>query len=187
MKASGMDYLCSDCGIGNSHNGKPLVLHVDHKDGNSHNDEIGNLRYLCPNCHSQTETWCGRNWANKRSKTMREELDLLSDPDLLEFLSRYDVHELSERFGLPYATLWRYFKKRGIKKPKKPETGARHRVVERPAKEELADAIQRESFKSLSRRYGVADNTIRKWCKQYGIDLSTSLYWRGLKDRQSNQ
>lgn len=51
---------CSFCFI-TSWNDKPLSLHLDHIDGNHSNNEIINLRLLCPNCHSQTETYCGKN------------------------------------------------------------------------------------------------------------------------------
>lgn len=37
--------------------GKPLTLHVDHVDGDWSNNKIENLRFLCPNCHSQTSTF----------------------------------------------------------------------------------------------------------------------------------
>lgn len=47
---------CEECGIGNEYNGKPLSMHLDHIDGNHHNHVFKNLRILCPNCHSQTET-----------------------------------------------------------------------------------------------------------------------------------
>lgn len=50
-------------------NKKSLSLHVDHIDGNSDNNIPDNIRLLCPNCHSQTETFCGRNKKNtKRSQ-----------------------------------------------------------------------------------------------------------------------
>ena len=52
---------CSECGNPGFHNGKPLVLHLDHEDGDNSNNELSNLRMLCPNCHSQTETFGGRN------------------------------------------------------------------------------------------------------------------------------
>jgi len=51
---------CIKCGI-NDWNGKPLRLHLDHIDGDNQNDSQENLRYLCPNCHSQTKTYCGKN------------------------------------------------------------------------------------------------------------------------------
>ncbi len=48
---------CSQCGLGSLWNDKYLTLHMDHIDGNKKNNELTNLRFLCPNCHQQTETW----------------------------------------------------------------------------------------------------------------------------------
>lgn len=44
----------------------PITLELDHIDGNSENNQLENLRLLCPNCHSQTETWKNRNKGNGR-------------------------------------------------------------------------------------------------------------------------
>lgn len=52
--------VCSLCGQKNSWNNLPLVLQIDHIDGNRENNSIDNLRMLCPNCHSQTITFSGR-------------------------------------------------------------------------------------------------------------------------------
>lgn len=49
---------CSICGI-NEWQGKSLTLHFDHIDGDNKNNSRENVRYICPNCHSQTETYCG--------------------------------------------------------------------------------------------------------------------------------
>jgi 5-methylcytosine-specific restriction endonuclease McrA len=49
---------CVECGVTNIYNGKKLVLHLDHINGNNKDNRIENLRFLCPNCHSQTETYC---------------------------------------------------------------------------------------------------------------------------------
>lgn len=58
---AGMPYVCALCGIPPSWNGLSLTLHVDHIDGNRCDSRIENLRFLCPNCHSQTANWAGRN------------------------------------------------------------------------------------------------------------------------------
>jgi Zn finger protein HypA/HybF involved in hydrogenase expression len=51
--------------------GKPLKLQVDHIDGNNRNNVRENLRALCPNCHSNTDTFCGKN-INKGSKKVSD-------------------------------------------------------------------------------------------------------------------
>lgn len=54
-----LDYKCNICGI-SEWNTKKLSLHLDHINGISNDHRLENLRLLCPNCHSQTETWCGK-------------------------------------------------------------------------------------------------------------------------------
>lgn len=65
---------CNHCQI-NEWRGKPLTLELEHKDGNKKNNERSNLEAICPNCHSLTDTWRGRNTENgKRNKVSDEEL-----------------------------------------------------------------------------------------------------------------
>ena len=52
---------CECCGI-SEWNGKKLNCALHHKDGNKHNNRIDNLIILCPNCHSQTDTFAGKNY-----------------------------------------------------------------------------------------------------------------------------
>lgn len=55
-----MPYRCG-CGLTDNWQGKPLVLQLDHINGINNDNRLENLRFLCPNCHSQTETFCGSN------------------------------------------------------------------------------------------------------------------------------
>ena len=58
-------YSCSECGI-SEWNDKPITLQLDHIDGNADNNHEDNLRLLCPNCHSQTDTFGAKNKGNGR-------------------------------------------------------------------------------------------------------------------------
>jgi hypothetical protein len=51
---------CEVCDI-TEWNGKELSFQLEHIDGNSYNHSLNNLMIICPNCHSQTDTYCGRN------------------------------------------------------------------------------------------------------------------------------
>jgi hypothetical protein len=51
---------CDICGI-TEWNDEEISMQLDHIDGNSHNHILSNLRMVCPNCHSQTNTYCGKN------------------------------------------------------------------------------------------------------------------------------
>jgi len=54
------DNRCEECGI-NEWNGKKIICELDHINGDSSDHRLENLRILCPNCHSQTSTYCGKN------------------------------------------------------------------------------------------------------------------------------
>jgi len=56
---------CAWCGLSDSWNNNPIVLHMDHINGIHDDNRIENLRILCPNCHSQTSTYCGKNVSKK--------------------------------------------------------------------------------------------------------------------------
>jgi hypothetical protein len=58
---SGVEERCAICGQIPSWNGLSLQLEIDHIDGNYLNNLITNLRFVCPNCHSQTANYKIRN------------------------------------------------------------------------------------------------------------------------------
>jgi len=61
IKEKLIPYVCKECGIDNNWNGKKLNLQLDHENGINDDCRFENLRFLCPNCHSQTDTYCSKN------------------------------------------------------------------------------------------------------------------------------
>ena len=60
-------HKCEVCSR-NTHMQLPIPLEVDHIDGNSKDNNPNNLRLICPNCHSQTDTYKNKNYGNGRSR-----------------------------------------------------------------------------------------------------------------------
>ena len=70
---------CNKCGLAKWLE-LPITLELEHKDGNTQNNERDNLEALCPNCHSQTPTWRGRN-SNKYKNAIK-----ISEDDFIHAL-----------------------------------------------------------------------------------------------------
>jgi Zn finger protein HypA/HybF involved in hydrogenase expression len=60
VKRNLIEYKCSKCDITDTWNGEPISLHLDHINGINNDNRLENLRFLCPNCHSQTSTYAGK-------------------------------------------------------------------------------------------------------------------------------
>ena len=60
------DARCEECGI-TEWRGKPVPLQLHHVNGDGQDNRRENLQVLCPNCHSQTDSWGGRNRGKLRA------------------------------------------------------------------------------------------------------------------------
>lgn len=85
---------CESCGISSTWNSKPINLELDHINGDNKDNSLNNLRILCPNCHSQTDTFRGRSKKPLNKK-------LVSDEDLKKALLLTDnISQALIRVGL---------------------------------------------------------------------------------------
>lgn len=65
IRDSLIPHECSICKLKDSWQNQPIMLQLDHINGINDDNRLSNLRFLCPNCHSQTETFCGGNTKKK--------------------------------------------------------------------------------------------------------------------------
>ena len=61
IRSEKLEYKCAICGNTGEWQGQTLVLQLDHINGVNNDHRLENLRFLCPNCHSLTDTYAGRN------------------------------------------------------------------------------------------------------------------------------
>lgn len=131
---------CYECGLGGVWNGKPLSLQLDHINGKNNDNRITNLRLLCPNCHSQTETFGARN--HKKISLKCKNCSSTVSKKSSSGLCRKCYNQ----------TLFK---------------------VARPTLNELIQSVSELGYVKTGIRFGVSDNTIRKWIRNYNQDTST--------------
>ena len=63
-----LEYRCQNCGCDGSWMNGEIALELHHIDGDTTNNELSNLQYLCPNCHALRKNYRGKNNALKLKK-----------------------------------------------------------------------------------------------------------------------
>ena len=138
---------CFECGISNWQN-KPLPLELDHINGDHYDNSLNNLRILCPNCHSQTPTYC-------KTKSF------LNDP-------RSKKKKLREYVAINLCICGVKILKNS-KQCYKCERTNRNTKIQWPTIEELIQLLKNNdnNYSQVGRILGVSDNAIRKHIKHY--------------------
>jgi hypothetical protein len=106
---------CDICGMNSEWQGKPLTLQLDHINGDSHDHSLGNLRILCPNCHSQTPTFCRKKHSppkNTSQPKVRKERPLKFQITEDELQLLWDTHKNWSKIGKIYGVSGNAVKKR---------------------------------------------------------------------------
>ena len=106
------EYECSECELSEFYNNKPIELDLDHIDGNKENNTRKNLRWLCPNCHSQTKNWKSKNYKKVRTKpTVKEQVILDSikkGGNVSEILKRVKLRKGGDNYRRIYYVAKKY-------------------------------------------------------------------------------
>lgn len=190
LKGGLLKYECSICFI-KEWLGKELVLHLDHINGTSDDNRIENLRLLCPNCHSQTDTYTGKNKTHK-NKLAKPELYICECgkekdgskskgcEDCYKKRRAIDKHKILCACGNEMS----YYSKTCVdcrlefQRQQKGKPKPKTRKVPRPSKEELIELVKTTPLIRIAKKFGVSDNSIREWCICEGIEFKKEPgYW----------
>lgn len=89
LKQNIIPYKCAICGQEPIWNGKELVLVLDHINGINNDNRLENLRFLCPNCNAQQDTFCGKAIKQiHKNKKQKEKLEQIFLEDINEKCTR---------------------------------------------------------------------------------------------------
>jgi Zn finger protein HypA/HybF involved in hydrogenase expression len=119
----------------------PIELH--HIDGNRFNNKLENLQILCPNCHAITDNYSGKNKAKKES-----ELKPLRNikPKKIKKCICGKIIKSRSNSCIECNSI-------------------QQRKTDRPTIEQIEIDVKELGYKGTGRKYGVSDNSIRKWLK----------------------
>lgn len=165
---SGIPYECSKCGQKPTWMGKPLTLHVDHVDGDWSNNLKNNLRFLCPNCHSQTPAF-GLN---------RKVGPCISCGKTIQWNSKVDEqYKRGEKTG-PFCS--RCHSKYALSF-RSPEQCKSKEYGVWPSNEKLEKLLWEKPAVLVAKEIGVSSSAVKKRCKRLDISTPSRGYWAKLR------
>ena len=144
FKGKYTEYKCSICGQEPFWNNKELTLILDHVNGCNNDDRLENLRWVCPNCNMQLPT-------TNRSKntTVKKYYCIDCGKEVSKSTTKRCQDCNSKHMIIPIENM-------------------------SITREELKDLIRSTSFTQIGIKYGVSDNTIRKWCDKFNLPRKVS-------------
>lgn len=160
-KGNYTEYKCSICGLGPFWNGKELTLTLDHINGDNHDDRLENLRWVCPNCDRQLDTFCSKN------------------------AHRETFYNYKPKEEFYCADCGKPISQGAIRCALCSSTAARK--VERPDADELYRILieNNGNFTTVGRLFGISDNGIRKWCAGYNMPTHSKDYKEGKHNEEA--
>lgn len=182
LKEGVITEVCAICGQLPIHNDKPLTLQLDHINGIHNDHRKSNLRLICPNCHSQTETYSGKNtkkvsnvekWKKKCPHIFSEVsgICMVNTPrntlpldEFVDIVNNMTATEICESTGITIYDLTVICRMLSLKMKRK-KSHSKFNIVD----EELISLIPIHSNEQIGRMYGVSGRAVGKRLSKLGI------------------
>lgn len=166
LKNNLKEYKCECCGNAEWNN-KEIPLQLHHINGNRYDNRLENLQLLCPNCHSQTDNFAGKNINHKKRKKY-----------ICQCCGKeFYLGDGSSKHSRIYCSTACRDKMNGQRNQYvNTQFKDYSKKIERPSKEQLYnDFKELGGFKAIGRKYKVSDNSIKKWFKSFGMETSSKI------------
>jgi Zn finger protein HypA/HybF involved in hydrogenase expression len=147
---------CAKCSIENLWQGMPVILHIDHINGDNFDHRIENLRLLCPNCHSQTPTYCAKN---KKYNSFKARVSEFIPQEHKKCATCSNMLRSNKNVNCGEC----YNKNRKLLQTQYKRTTK----INWPSIDIIKSKLKTMSFLALAKEFGVSDNAIRKHIKNY--------------------
>ena len=171
-----IEYKCQ-CGVKGMWQGNPITLQLEHKNGNNSDNRLSNLEYLCPNCHSQTQTYGSKNHHiktfNKRLLILKKFININND----------NLAEIAQEMFMENQTLYTWLKKYKnkleennifINFSKSFVVTKLQNIPEILAEVEATD-LSKNSLLSIAQKYNVGFSAVRQFIKKHDLNLYLKL------------
>jgi hypothetical protein len=157
LKSGLKEQKCECCGLV-EWLGQPMKLEPHHINGDNKDNRIENIQLLCPNCHSYTDNYGGKNQKiNKNTKPKKEKRKTIDIDFLQELLDKYDdINIVSEKIGKKPRTVLRYIKKYNLViKEKQPKYSYEVNT--------MVDLMKmHHNYSKVGEILGISDNAVKK-------------------------
>jgi 5-methylcytosine-specific restriction endonuclease McrA len=193
LKNNLLEYKCENCRRLPEWDGKPLTLILDHINGINNDHRLKNLRFLCPNCNSQTDTFSTKNLSkrygdNNRSaffsnrEKLEEQAIIKKREDIIGILKNAkSLNDACLKLNCSYEKLKKDCKKFKLNYPKikkKYKSGTLANKLKQlndhmSEKDQLILLLKKyRSLSAIANVLGVSGNAIKKKCKKLEIDYN---------------
>lgn len=148
-----LEYRCDKCDNSGTWQGEELSLQLDHINGDNIDNRLENLRFLCPNCHSQTPNFAGKK---------------------LKKINKCDCGNVIHNSS-------KMCRKCAGKIPRVMPTKSGRQKINWPTKEVLDKLVWQKPTMEIAKNLGVSDVAVAKKCKTYGIKKPPRGYWAKIR------